>query len=175
MKRGYVRGYQLRHALSGAQAGVHEPEPVRRRVGLGAAQERLARLERDDHLGGLLLHVLELLDPDRLGEQRDEAEDELRLRARARHDLVGHVRGGARLRVDPVAELRLPDDEAALPRDEDVVEHHDRVDLLEARRERVVEVAAAEVEALAAEEAQARRVARDGERVRVRRVVGACP
>ena len=83
--------------------------------------------------------------------------------------------GSARLRVDAVAELRLPDDEAALPGDEDVVEDHDRVDLLEPRRERVVEVAAAEVEALAAEEAEAGRVARDGEGVGVRRIVGACP
>ena len=94
---------------------------------------------------------------------------------RPRHDLVGHVRGGARLGVDPVAELGLADDEAALVGDEDVVEDDDRVDLLEARPERVVEVAAAEVEALAAEEAHAGRVARERERVRVRRVVVACP
>ena len=105
-------------------------------------------------------------------EQRDEAEDELRLRARARHDLVRHVHGGARLGVDRVAQLRLPDDEAPLPGHEHVVEHDDRVDLLEARRERMVEVAAAEVEALATQEAQAGRVARDRERERVGRVLG---
>ena len=116
--------------------------------------------------------MLELLDADRLGQQRDEAEDELRLRARARHDLVGHVDRGAGLGVDRVAELRLPDDEAPLPRNEDVVEHDDRIDLFEARRERMVEVAAAEVEALATQEAQAGRVARDCERERVGRVLG---
>ena len=79
MKRGYVRGYQLRHALSGAQAGVTRPKRFGERAHLGRVLERLARLERDDHLGDLLLHVLELLDRDRLGQQRDEAEDVLRL------------------------------------------------------------------------------------------------
>ena len=153
----------------------HEPEAVRLGVDLGGAQERLARLEGDDHLGRLLLDVLELLDADRLGQQRDEAEDELRLRARARHDLVGHVRRGAGLGVDRVAELRLPDDEAPLPGNEDVVEHDDRIDLLEARRERMVEVAAAEVEALATEEAQAGRVARDARTRTSRARRRACP
>ena len=115
--------------------------------------------------------MLELLDPDRLRQQRDETEDVLRLRPRPRHDLMRHVGDGARLRVDAVAELRLTDDEAALPGHEHVVEDDDRVDLLETRAERVIEVAAAEVEALAAEEAQTRGVARDRERVRVGRVV----
>ncbi len=66
------------------------------------------------------------------------------------------------------------DDEAALVRDEHVVEDDDRVDLLEPGAERVIEVAAPEVEALAAEKAHSRRVARERERIGVRRVVG-CP
>ena len=52
----------------------------------------------------------------------------------------------------------------ALVGNEDVVEDDDCVDLLEARPERVVEMTSSEIEALAAEEAHAGRVAGDRER-----------
>src|SRR5581483_9635768 len=172
-------GEALRRARIPVAAGVqrlplrrHHAEAVRLRVDDRRPDEGLHRLERDDDLREALLHVLELLDADRLADERREPEHELRLRGRPRRDLVRHVHGRRRPRVELVAELRVPEHEAALVRDEDVVEDHDRVDLLEARAERVVEVAAPVVERLAADEAQAERVARDRDGERVRAVLG---
>jgi hypothetical protein len=79
--------------------------------------------------------------------------------------------GGGRLGVDPVAELGVAEQEAALERDVHVVEDDDGVHLLEAPAERAVEVRRAVVERLAADEAEARRVARDRERERVRSIL----
>ena len=171
MKRGYVRGYQFRQALSGAQAGVHTPNRF------GAASASATR-SRAAHVSSAMITSAVFsctcwncsIPIASVSSDTSPRMNSVFAFVRV-DDLVGHVRGGARLRVDAVAELGLPDDEAALVRDEDVVEDHDRVDLLEARPERVVEVAAAEVEALAAQEAHARRVARQRERVGVRRVV----
>ena len=102
--------------------------------------------------------------------QRGEAEHELALGDVLDHHLVRHVDDGAGARVRLVAALDVAIQEDVLPRHEHVVEDHDRVHLLEARAERMIEVRAAVVDALAADEAQARRVVRNGEAERVRRV-----
>ena len=70
----------------------------------------------------------------------------------------------ARLREQRVAHLDVAVEEHPLPRDQHVVEHADRVGLLEARAERMVPHALrTAVERLAADEAQARRRARNAE------------
>ena len=62
-----------------------------------------------------------------------------------------------------VQQVDIAIDEHAFPWHFDIVEEHDAIHFLEARAERVVETRAAEVEAVAAEEAQAGGAAGDGE------------
>ena len=80
--------------------------------------------------------------------------------------------GDMRRRVEP---LDVIEQKNPLPRHQDVVEEHNAVHLLEARAQRVVEMRAAEVEAVAAQEFQPLRTARDREIDRKRAVVFAVP
>ena len=111
-------------------------------------------------------------DADRVHERAREAEHELGLGDVLDDDLVRHVHDGARARVRLVAALDVAVQEHALPRHEDVVEHDDGVHLLEARAERMIEMRAPVVDALAADESQARGVGRNREAERVGRVLG---
>src|SRR5215470_11928154 len=74
---------------------------------------------------------------------------------------------GVRYRVRPrtgaVDEAHVPEQKHPLPWDEDVVEEHDAVHLLEPRAERMIEVRATEVEALATQEPEPRGAAGNGE------------
>src|ERR1051326_7902078 len=69
-----------------------------------------------------------------------------------------------------VEELYVAEEENALPRHQHIVEEHDAVHLLEARAERVIEMRAALIEAVAAEELEPRGAAWNGKRQRVRAV-----
>ena len=77
--------------------------------------------------------------------------------------LVRGMGGEMRAHRGVVQPVHLAQQEHALPRHQHVVEEHDAVHLLEARAERMVEMRAADVEAVAAEEAQAGRAAGNGE------------
>ena len=97
-----------------------------------------------------------------------DAGDELGLGEPADRGLMAGVVAHARLGEQRVAHLDVAVEEHPLPRDQHVVEHADRIGLLEARAERMVPHALrAAVERLAADEAQARRRARDAERQHV--------
>jgi hypothetical protein len=73
------------------------------------------------------------------------------------------VHGGVRGHRGGVDQVDVAQHEHPFPGHEHVVEEDDGIHLLEARSERVIEVRPAEVEALAAQEPQSGRAARDGE------------
>ena len=108
--------------------------------------------------------------PDRPGHHEGQAQDELAL-----GDVLGRAlvrRMGHRMRAGRggVEQIDVAQQEHALPRHQHVVEEDDAVHLLEARAQRMLEVRAAQVEALPAQELEPGCRARDGEVQRERAV-----
>src|SRR5213079_3077919 len=79
---------------------------------------------------------------------------------------------GVRRRVEPIDVIEQED---ALPRHQDIVEEHDAIHLLEARAERMIEMRAPEIKAVAAEEFEPLGAAGDREIDRERAVLLAVP
>ena len=118
-------------------------------------QERISSVVQHQ-LADPLLGVRQVRVAERLRHQQRDAEHEL---------AFGEVLGGAlmrrmRRRMGDVRRLVQPVDiveqEHALPRHQHVVEEHDAIHLLEARAQGMVEMRAAEIEAVAAEEFEPR-------------------
>ena len=88
--------------------------------------------------------------------------------------LMRRVRRGMRHIGGAVEEIDIAQQKDALPRHQHIVEKDDAIHLLEARAERVVEMRAPQIEALAAQEFEARRAARDRKADRERAMVSRC-
>ena len=116
-------------------------------VSFGGAQARAHRLGGHDHLGDAIAHVRQRHRVAGLGDSRRQAEDGTPPSRRSSRPPDASCGRRRRCRIQRVASRDVAAQEYALPRHQHVVEHDHRVHLVEARRERVVEARAAEVEA----------------------------
>ena len=112
---------------------------------------------------------------ERLRHQQRDAEHELAFGEVLGGALMRRMRRRVGARAASVEPVDIVEQEHPLPRHQDVVEEHDAIHLLEARAQRMVEMRAAQIEAVAAEEFEPRRAARDREIDRERAVVLAVP
>src|SRR5882724_2340151 len=94
---------------------------------------------------------------ERLRHQQCHAQYELGLGEVLDRTLMRRMRGRMGRSRGAVEEVDVAQQEHPLPRHQHVVEEDDAIHLLEARAERVVEMRAPEIEALAAQESEPRR------------------
>ena len=110
-----------------------------------------------------------------LGHQQCHAEHEFGLGEVLDRPLMGRM-GGRMCHIGgAVEEVHVAQQEDSFPRHQHIVEEDDAIHLLETRAERVVEMRPPQIEALAAQEFEARRAARDREADRERAVVLGVP
>src|SRR5262249_40186897 len=117
-------------------------------------------LRGQHQLPDTLLDMRQMRIAEGLRHQQRHAQYELGLREVLGGTLMRRMRARMREVGGAIQKIDIAKQEHPFPRHEHVVEEDDAVHLLEARAERMVEMRAAEVEALAAQKSEPRRAAR---------------